>query len=176
MFGWAERRVTGWRGVSRVLVVAAYGSVLFGRVAAADGSKYCIDNGSTMLLTHVATNGSLEFGLSLWTSRGHNFSVSGVAQPEAGGWHFQENMRSADPAERCDIRIAPLAGGDGYTFTVTDKGSCEAEGGYGASPLPNRPTIFPARSRQADLPRGKTVAQGVSMERSGESCDKPRRR
>ena len=79
---------------------------------AADGvaAKYCIDNGSTMLLARPSVNGSLDFGISSWNARGNYFSVSGLAQPDAGGWRYRENMNAADQTQRCEALIARLPG------------------------------------------------------------------
>jgi hypothetical protein len=142
--------------------------------ADAVAGKYCINNGSTMLLTRPAANGALEFGISYWTGRAHYFSVSGLAQPDPSGWRFRENMNATDPAERCEALLARLPDG-GYSFSVTEAGGCESNGGAGAAPQPNRKILFPARSRQGAMPSNKTMEEAISLEAGGVSCSTPRR-
>ncbi len=113
-----------------------------------------------MLLTRPGANGSLEFGMSSLNARSHYFSVHGLAQPDAGGWRFRENMSAADPSDRCEVLIARLPDG-GYSFSVTQAGRCKSDGGYGAAPQPNYKILFPARSRQGELPRNKTMAEAI---------------
>lgn len=137
----------------------------------ADG-KYCIDHDSTMLLTRPGANDSLEFGMSSWNARAHYFSVFGLAQPEAGGWRFRQNMNAADPEQRCEALIARLPNG-GYSFAVTQAGGCVADGGYGASPQPGQKILFPAGSRQGAVPPGKPMAEAMTLERGGVTCQKP---
>jgi len=189
---WALVRVGGPTTLARN-VVPGSGALLYiptvdfvaqvGRSAAAStpraarsdsGGKYCIDNGSTMLLTRPAANGGLEFGMTSWTAQKIFFGVSGLAQPEAGGWHYRKDMSAGDPSERCEIRIGKLPDG-GYSFGVTQAGNCEANGGHNAAPSPDHPILFPARSRQGDIPRNKSVAEATSLESGGISCAIPRR-
>lgn len=131
--------------------------------------KYCINNGSMMLLTRPGAAGSLEFGISYWTARSHYFGLSGLAQPDGNGWRFRENMNATDPTERCEALIARLPDG-GYSFSVTQAGSCEAAGGAGAAPQPNHKILFPARSRQGELPRNKTMAEAISWKQAGSAA------
>jgi Protein of unknown function (DUF3828) len=145
------------------------------RAADLGSGKYCIENGSLMLLTRPGTNGSLEFGLSSWNGRGNYFEISGSAQPDPGGWRFRQNMNSADPTERCEATIARLPDG-GYSFSVTQAGPCESSGGYGAAPQPYRKILFPARSRQSGIPRNKSMAEAMSLESGGISCDSGQRK
>jgi hypothetical protein len=51
--------------------------------------QICIDNGSTMLLVRLASNGNLEFGMSSWAFRGRYFGVTGLAQPDLVVWRFR---------------------------------------------------------------------------------------
>lgn len=158
------------------LIVITFLSALAGGSAAAAGlgadGKFCIDDGSTMLLTRPGANGSLEFGMSTWNVRAHYFGVYGLAQPEAGGWRFRQNMNAADPEQRCEALIGRLPDG-GYSFSVTQAGGCVADGGYGASPQPGQKILFPARSQQGALPPNKPMAEAMSLERGGVTCQKP---
>jgi hypothetical protein len=158
------------------MVLALHALIGTPNAAAADvvPGKYCIDKGSTMLLTRPGANGSLEFGMSSLNARSNFFSVYGLAQPDAGGWRFRENMNAADATERCEVLIARLPDG-GYSFSVTQAGSCESNGGYGAAPQPNHNILFPARSRQGEVPRNKTLREAISLEKGGVSCEAPRR-
>jgi hypothetical protein len=137
--------------------------------ANAPAGKYCIGNGSIMLLTRPSADGGLEFGFSSWNARGHYFGIFGASQPEPSGWRFREHMNSADPKERCEAIIARLPDG-GYSFSVTTAGQCESSGGYGAAPLPNQEFQFPARARQGTMPRDKPMAEAMSLESGGVSC------
>jgi hypothetical protein len=160
-----------------VIVIAftcAVGNSPEGTASGPDNGKYCIDNGATMLLVRLGSNGSLEFGMSSWAFRGHYFGVTGLAQPDPSGWRFRENMNAADPRERCETLIARLSDG-GYSFSVTQAGRCEANGGVGAPPAPNSKILFPARSRQGEMPQNKPMAEAMSPESGGISCDKPHR-
>jgi hypothetical protein len=145
------------------------------RAADLGSGKYCIENGSLMLLTRPGANGSLEFGLSSWTARGHYFGIFGSAQPDPGGWRFRQNMNSANPAERCEATITRLPDG-GYSFSITQAGRCESSGGYGAAPQPDHKILFPARSRQGEIPRNKPMAEAMSLESGGVSCDTQQRK
>jgi len=98
-------------------LLSGLGTGAYGAAAGPGFSKYCIDNGSTMLLARPASNGGLEFGMSSWNARGSYFGVLGLAQPDAGGWRFRQNM-NADPTERCEALIARLPDG-GYSFSLT---------------------------------------------------------
>jgi hypothetical protein len=168
------------RGYRRATILVALLALSFlidsAGAEAADraAAKYCIDNGSTMLLARPDVNGSLEFGISSWNARGNYFAVSGLAQPDAGGWRYRENMNNADPTQRCEALIAQLPDG-GYSFSLTQAGSCQSSGGYGAVPPPDHKILFPARSRQGGLPPNKTVAEAISPEAGGVSCRTPRR-
>lgn len=108
------------------LLSAAVLCALVGSADAASG-KYCIDEGSTMLLVRSGANGTLEFGMSSWNARAHFFGVSGVAQAAPHGWRSTQDMNAADPADRCEALIGQLPDG-GYTFSVTQAGraSCSA--------------------------------------------------
>ena len=166
-----------YRRVAILVMVLALHTLIGSRnVGAADAvsGKYCIDKGSTMLLTRPGANGSLEFGISSWNARGNYFSVYGLAPPDAAGWRFRDNMNAVDPTQRCEVLIARLPDG-GYSFSVTQAGSCESNGGYGAAPQPNHKILFSARSREGELPRDKTVADAISPEAGGVSCETPRR-
>ena len=136
--------------------------------------KYCIEKGATMLLTRPATNGSFEFGFSSWSTRGNYFGIFGVAQPEPGGWRFRQDMNAAKPTERCEAIIARLQDG-GYSVAVTPAGPCTSSGGYNAAPPPNYKFLFPARARQSALPAGKPMAEALSLESGGLSCETPQR-
>jgi hypothetical protein len=131
-----------------VIVIAftcAVGNSPEGTASGPDNGKYCIDNGATMLLVRLGSNGSLEFGMSSWAFRGHYFGVTGLAQPDPSGWRFRENMNAADPRERCETLIARLSDG-GYSFSLTQAGRCEANGGVGA-PRHRTPRSFFLRGR-----------------------------
>ena len=142
--------------------------------ANAASGKYCIGNGAIMLVTRPSANGSLEFGFSSWNARAHYFGIFGAAQPEPGGWRFRQDMNSADPKQRCEAIIARLPDG-GYSFSVTPAGQCESSGGYGAAPLPNDKFLFPARAREGTMPPGKPMAEAMSLESGGVSCETPQR-
>ncbi|MGH7065375.1 MAG: hypothetical protein ACREET_14975 [Stellaceae bacterium] len=129
--------------------------------------KYCIDDDSTMLLTRPGKDGSLEFGMSSWNARAHYFSVFGLAQPDAEGWRFRQNINAADPEQRREVLIAGLPDG-GYSFSVTQAGGCVADGGYGASPQPGQKILFPAGLRQGAMPPGKPMAEAMTLERGSE--------
>lgn len=135
--------------------------------------KYCIGGGSTMLVTRSNSNGKLDFGISIATPQGMSFGVAGSAQPDANGWRFRQNMNAADPAQRCEVLIGRLPNG-GYSFSVTQAGTCESQGGFRTAPPPNYKLLFPATSREGALPRNKSVAEAISLESGGISCANPR--
>jgi hypothetical protein len=145
-----------------------------GAVAGPDSGKYCINDGSTMLLVRPADGGGLEFGIAYWGPRSRYFSVFGVARPDSGGWRFRENMNAANPFERCEALIARMGDG-GYSFSVTQAGQCQSYGGQGISPQPGSKMSFPARSRQGEMPRNKKMNEAVSLEAGRVNCDTPHR-
>ncbi|MGH7114688.1 MAG: hypothetical protein ACREE9_09360 [Stellaceae bacterium] len=110
--------------------------------------------------------------IASWNARANCFSVYGLAQPEAGGWRFRDNMNAADPEQRCEALIARLPDG-GYSFAVTQAGGCVADGSYGASPQPGQKILFPAGSRQGAVPPGKPMAEAMSLERGAVTFNTP---
>ena len=132
-----------------------------------NGSKYCTDRNSTMLLVRPDPNGDLQFGVSSWDSRGHFFGESGTALAEgSGSWVYRNAMNDPDPLARCEMRITRQ--GAGYSAWVTPEGPCQADQGF--SPNPNARLVFPASSRRGGIPASKPMEQAVSMESGGESC------
>jgi hypothetical protein len=136
-------------------------------IASRTGGKYCTDNNSTMFLVRPSAGGTLEFALRSWASNGHLFTAGGTAQPSGSGWVSRDNWTSADPGERCESVIGRLLGG-GYSYHVSDQGTCSAENGW--SPRPGLHLDFPASARHGAIPADKTMEQAASEEAGGERC------
>jgi hypothetical protein len=81
-------------------------------------------------------------------------------------------MNATNPTERCEALIARLPDG-GYSFSVTQAGQCQSHGGQGIYPPPGRKLLFPATSRQWEMPRDKNMQEAVSLEAGALSCAHP---
>ena len=58
-----------------------------------------------------AEGGALRFGLTVWTSNGHNFGLWGVAARTGKGWEYRDNMDADEPDARCHVAITREADG-----------------------------------------------------------------
>jgi hypothetical protein len=94
--------------------IGAWGSSVFCSASA----------GAQVLAIAMAPEGKLRFGISVWSPKGGNISVFGVAKPTAGGWRY------AEKDGRCVINLARSADG-GFTIRADTVADCRAHGGEG---------------------------------------------
>lgn len=73
---------------------------------------------------------SIDFGLSFWFASGAHCGIIGNAKQTDTGWHYENNMDSENPAERCSVDIKIV--GDHLTFYADPQASCRAECGAAA--------------------------------------------
>jgi hypothetical protein len=97
------------------------------------GFLYCLANGGAKIFAgKTMADGSLKFGVSVWSSTGQNISVFGTAARVGSGWRFTEDLRGDTPAERCRLDIA--RGADGALRVTADPdANCQARGGVNAA-------------------------------------------
>jgi hypothetical protein len=93
---------------------------------------YCLNqNGVKVLAGREEADGSLAFGLSVWSSAGHNISVFGIAARRGAGWQYTNNLQASTVAERCQLDIVRVA--DHAFRVVADPGAtCQSCGGANA--------------------------------------------
>jgi hypothetical protein len=124
------------------------GGILSAGMAAAaepDNGKYCLYPGkgsSTMLLVRRIQGNHLQFYLSIWDWRGHNFGVAGDARPISPDyWTYP------DPETLCVTGIQRLPNGD-WKVTASDAQKCSKGQGL----IVTQTEIFPPAARQGDAP------------------------
>ena len=100
--------------------------------AAAPGFVYCLSQqGAKVFAGREADDGSLAFGLSVWSPAGQNISVFGTAARRGGGWQYIDGLQARTAAERCRLDIKHDA--DGSLRVVTDPdATCQSYGGLNA--------------------------------------------
>jgi hypothetical protein len=107
--------------------------------------KYCLYPGkksSVMFLVRRIDGNHLQFGLSIWDDRGHNFTIAGDANPISPGYWIYP-----DPDTLCVAGIQRLPNGD-WKVTATDAPKCSKGQGL----IVTQVEIFPPASRQGDAP------------------------
>ena len=96
--------------------------------------RYCVSAGPATQLLGAKHNsdGTLEFGLSVWFESGQHCGVIGNAKPNpAGGWRFEENINSENEEERCGIDIKMVNGE--VVVNADENASCRSACGGGAA-------------------------------------------
>lgn len=91
---------------------------------------YCLDqrDGAKVFAGREAADGSLTFGISLWSPAGQNISVFGVAVPHGAGWRYTDNLQASTAADRCRLDI--MLGADRALQVVADpSATCQSYGG-----------------------------------------------
>jgi hypothetical protein len=93
---------------------------------------YCLNQeGAKVFAGREATDGSLAFGLSVWSPAGQNISVFGTAARRGSGWQYTENLQASTAAERCRLDIMRVA--DRTLRVVADPdATCQSYGGVNA--------------------------------------------
>jgi hypothetical protein len=94
---------------------------------------YCFKQagGAKVFAGRKAADGSLTFGISVWSPDGQNISVFGVAVRHGTGWQYTDSLQASTAAERCrlDIRRSP---GRALRVVAAPDATCESYGGVGA--------------------------------------------
>lgn len=91
---------------------------------------YCLNQGggAKVFAGREAADGSLTFGISLWSPAGQNISVFGVAVRHGAGWRYTDNLQASTAAERCRLDIMRRA--DRALQVVADpSATCQSYGG-----------------------------------------------
>lgn len=101
---------------------------------------YCLNHeGAKIFAGREETDGSLTFGVSVWSPDGQNISVFGLAGRRGRGWQYAENLHAATAADRCQLDI--VHGSDGtLRVTASPNATCESHGGVNAEIAP---ILFP---------------------------------
>jgi hypothetical protein len=96
------------------------------------GFLYCLDDDGVKIFAGRKTlDGSLRFGVSVWSPTGQNISVFGSASKTADGWEFSENPQAGAASERCRVDIVRDADG-AVRVTADPDASCQDHGGNNA--------------------------------------------
>jgi hypothetical protein len=99
---------------------------------ASPGFVYCLSQGGAKIFAgREAADGSLTFGISVWSLAGQNISVFGVAARHGAGWQYTDNLQASTAAERCRLDIT--RGADRALRVVADPvATCQSYGGVNA--------------------------------------------
>jgi hypothetical protein len=108
-----------------LFAVGAWGAPLPGFV-------YCLrEEGLKIFAGRPNSDGSLLFGLSVWSPSGQNISVFGTAQRLGREWQYIDNLQEVTAAQRCRLEIR--RGMDGSLSVSTDPtATCQSHGGVNA--------------------------------------------
>ena len=100
--------------------------------AAPDSFIYCLNHeGAKIFAGREETNGSLTFGISVWSPDGQNISVFGVAARRGRGWQYAENLHAATAADRCQLDIVHESDGT-LRIAASPNATCQSDGGVNA--------------------------------------------
>jgi hypothetical protein len=93
---------------------------------------YCLNHeGAKIFAGREEANGSLTFGISVWSPDGQNISVFGVATRRGHAWQYAENLHAATAADRCQLDI--VHGSDGtLRIAARPNATCQSDGGVNA--------------------------------------------
>jgi hypothetical protein len=93
---------------------------------------YCLrQNGLKIFAGRPEANGTLTFGLSVWSPAGQNISVFGTAHRYGHTWQYVDNVQAATAAQRCRLEIE--RGADGSLRAEADPAAtCQRHGGVNA--------------------------------------------
>jgi hypothetical protein len=96
------------------------------------GFVYCLrQEGLKIFAGRPNPDGSLLFGISVWSSSGQNISVFGTAQRLGRKWQYVDNLQATITAQRCRLEIE--RGTDGSLRVSTDPtATCQSHGGVNA--------------------------------------------
>ena len=123
------------RELPRVLLTLG----IVGLLSAANGSHaaspsfvYCLrQNGLKIFAGRPEPDGTLTFGLSVWSPRGQNISVFGTAHRHGHTWQYVDNLEAATAAQRCRLDIERAT--DGSLRAEADPAAtCQRHGGVNA--------------------------------------------
>ncbi len=107
-------------------LLAAHGSTW---AAGKRSFVYCLNQGGAKVFAgKTAANGSLAFGLSVWSPAGHNISVFGIAPKRGRAWRYTEHLSASTAAERCRLDIARYSDGR-LRVTADPNATCQSHGG-----------------------------------------------
>jgi hypothetical protein len=100
--------------------------------AASPGFVYCLKQDGLKIFAGTPNDdGSLRFGLSVWSPSGQNISVFGTAQRHGREWQYVENLQATTAAQRCRLEIE--RGMDGSLRVQADPtATCQSHGGVNA--------------------------------------------
>ena len=85
---------------------------------------YCLNQAGTKIFAGNQTvNGDLTFGISLWSTNGHNISIFGLAHRDRNKWVYADD-------KACRLTIARGPGG-GLRVRADRKADCRSHGGVG---------------------------------------------
>jgi hypothetical protein len=93
---------------------------------------YCLNHdGAKVFAGREETNGSLTFGISVWSPAGQNISVFGIAIRHGRVWRYTDNLQAGTATDRCQLDI--MHGSDGtLRVTANRNATCQSRGGVNA--------------------------------------------
>ena len=118
------------------LAVGLAGLLLAGHGPAWAGDEpsfvYCLNQGGAKVFAgKTEANGSLAFGISVWSPAGQNISVFGIAARTGNAWRYTEDLGAATAAERCRLDIERNTDGR-LRVTADPNATCQSHGGVNA--------------------------------------------
>jgi len=107
-------------------------AALAGGVTVEPSFIYCLDHdGAKIFAGREKRDGSLTFGISVWSPAGQNISVFGTAKRHGTGWQYIENIQARTAAERCRLEIFHSADGS-LRVKADPNATCRSHGGVNA--------------------------------------------
>jgi hypothetical protein len=101
--------------------------------AAQSSFIYCLNHaGAKIFAGREEANGSLSFGISVWSPGGQNISVFGVAARKGHGWQYTEDPNAPAAADRCQLDIVRGSGGT-LRIAANPNATCQSHGGVNAA-------------------------------------------
>jgi GH24 family phage-related lysozyme (muramidase) len=93
---------------------------------------YCLNHeGAKIFAGREEPNGSLTFGISVWSPDGQNISVFGVAARQGHGWQYTEDLHAPTAADRCQLDIVHGSRGT-LRIAANPHAACQSHGGVNA--------------------------------------------
>ena len=93
---------------------------------------YCLNqDGAKVFAGKTEANGSLAFGISVWSPAGQNISVFGIAARTGDAWRYTEDLSAGTAAERCRLDIERDTDGI-LRVTADPNATCQSHGGVNA--------------------------------------------
>lgn len=102
-----------------------------GQAGSADTTSfvYCLDqHGAKIFAGKELADGSLVFGLSVWSPAGHNLSLFGTAAQHGRGWQYVDDQQAEAATERCRLEITPLSN-RALRVESDQTATCQSHGG-----------------------------------------------